>query len=151
MQVDRVSDDPAWFRSEPEWVVRNEDLATLLDDAVKASDEWAFLAATLLDTLVDHFATQQQASSGSCGSQDTVSAEPRVLSLDSLLGVQCSGEAPTTAPVVEIFDLDSRQCQLPCSIQVVQGLFNCASFPALLSHQVCFDPSDSLIGLPKDR
>ena len=145
-----VPEGPAWPRSESDWV--NEDLTTLLDDAVKASDEWAFLAATLLDTLVEHFAAQPQESLAPGCSQANASGEPCILSLDSLLAVQRTDEIFESAPAVEVFDLDSRQCQLPCSTQAVQGLFNCASFPALLlSRPVCFDLSGFPIGLPKDR
>ena len=38
-----------------------EGLRTLLDDSAAAADEWAFLAAALLDTLLDHFRTAAHA------------------------------------------------------------------------------------------
>ncbi|CAE7897325.1 unnamed protein product, partial [Symbiodinium sp. KB8] len=111
---------------------------TLLEQAILAPDcEAFFLAATLLDTLIEHFDSQP-------GATGVLSPSPALISLEQLLvtGIEelCTGMTlePTVALAeavseAEVFDLDARQCQLPCGSTAVRDLFACSSFSALLS------------------
>ena len=118
------------------------DEGTLLEQAVRAHDNRAFfLAATLLDTLIEYFSELDDP--GPC----IVHARPAPVSLrlEGLLPACPFGPAgsadtgclpepdiPVSVPRVEVFDLDVRQCQLPCSASDVQKLFSCSHFRALL-------------------
>ncbi|CAE7699183.1 unnamed protein product [Symbiodinium sp. CCMP2456] len=101
-------------------------LVTLLEDSAQRDHHWAFLAATLLDTLCEHF-------DGAAVPLDRVPrqalASPTILSLATALPVR-SGPATVSAGC-EVFELDSRQCQLPCCISDVQRLFSSVPFAAL--------------------
>ena len=47
-----------------------EVLDTLLDESASMSQEWAFLAATLLDTLVEHFQVRRRQTNWLCAWED---------------------------------------------------------------------------------
>ncbi|CAE7762507.1 unnamed protein product [Symbiodinium microadriaticum] len=88
--------------------------------------DWAFLAVTLLDTLLDYFGpnllTPPVRAPG---------ARPQALVLESLVPEQLTPTVPMRRAEVEVFDLDSRQCQLPCGVSDVRALFSGASFADL--------------------
>ena len=101
-------------------------LHTLLDIAGREPDCPAFfLAATLLDTLVEHFTPV-------CAEHVAVPAvvPPRVLSLDSLLphGIE---QLPGSVCTAEVFDLTARQCALPCTPDMLRALTSPLDFSFL--------------------
>ncbi|CAE7722641.1 unnamed protein product, partial [Symbiodinium microadriaticum] len=100
---------------------------TLLNECARSSQNWAFLAVTLLETLIDFFGARTRP----CIVDDPIAplpVRPRTLALDLLVPVQPAPLAPTQPTTVEVFDLDARQCQLPCSVSDVKELFSGASF-----------------------
>ena len=100
-------------------------LHTLLEDAGGEPDCPAFfLAATLLDTLFEHFAPACR------GFEHGHTANaPRILSLESL--VVYGAEQPGADCHVEMFDLTARQCALPCTPEMLQVLTSPLDFAFL--------------------
>ncbi|OLQ14158.1 hypothetical protein AK812_SmicGene1724 [Symbiodinium microadriaticum] len=115
---------------------------TLLEQAVRTPGNQAlFLAATLLDTIIEYFA--EAGSHSPCTDSVRPAAVP--LRLEGLLPEFSSDrdgfdadtympgpDIPVSVSGVEVFDLDARQCQLPCSVSDVRGLFSRTSFSVLL-------------------
>ncbi|CAE7573770.1 unnamed protein product [Symbiodinium sp. CCMP2592] len=103
------------------------DFLTLLDESARASDHWAFLAATLLDTLTEHFChvSLDKAQTG------LVTTPKPTLQLDVLIPEM---HAPNVSPgpcATEYFDLDARNCRIPCSLSMFQDLTRAFPFTCL--------------------
>ena len=106
------------------------DTVTLLSECARSSQDWAFLAVTLLETLIEFFGARLQ--TGTVNAPDApLPVRPQTLALDLLVPLQPMPLAPTQSTKAEVFDLDARQCQLPCSVSDVKVLFSGASFADL--------------------
>ena len=124
-------------------VVLTEPLRTLLEDSVAAQESEAmFLAATLLETLIEYFGL---ACTSACSRSRTNVVGDRGSDCNSCLRhdregpVLCLAELvapplPTSAghaSAPQVFDLDSRQCLLPGSDTRLRELFRPAAVTSL--------------------
>ena len=102
-------------------------LTTLLDESIARQDSRAFLlASTLLETLTEHFYSDETGSTvdepciGSVGVQV---GSARALCLDTLIPAQDNGLTVAHGPVApEQFDLTEGQCALPCGNSLFDSL-----------------------------
>ena len=103
-------------------------LRTLLDESVARPDSQAFfLASTLLETLVEHFAQAEAAwiaGEGPGVSKGADAQRPvRELRLDVLIPAGTSEDATAAGPAApEQFDLTEGQCALPCSDELFDSV-----------------------------
>ncbi|CAE7492062.1 ANKRD52, partial [Symbiodinium sp. KB8] len=125
---------------------------TLLWEAVRRPDCQAyFLAATLLDTLIEHFEGAPVTATLDVEFTDTAvdASVPVRLCLadalsdgDEVLHTADCCPAAALPPETQCFDLEARQCQLPCSVADVQQVFSHTPFSVLQSAPTGLDDPD---------